>query len=128
MEALFFIFIFFLLPVICGIIMIVSLLIKNKRIKHILRMIGLLIVGIPASCFIFIFLCSLSEIVFVIYIITINVLGVGGKIIYKIYLHATKKNVNKNINALLNVCLCVTILSDLFPILLLLSFLFVRLS
>lgn len=124
MGVVFFAVFMFLIFVFSGIIIIASLIIKNKRIKYILRIISLLIVGLPLSWIIFLIFANLAPQAIGIYLITINALGVLGKILYKVYLHVFKKNINKHISRTLNFFLYLSILSDPFPALMILPGIF----
>ncbi len=120
MGVVFFAVFMFLILVFCGIIFIVSLLIKNKCIKNIFRIIALLIVGLPVSWILFLAFANIAPQAIGIYLITINVLGVLGIILYKVYLHVFKKDINKHISRTLMFFLYLSILSDPFPALMIL--------
>lgn len=124
MGALFFAFFMFLIFVFCGIIIIASLIIKNKRIRYILRIISLLIVGLPVSWIVFLIFANIVPQAIGIYLITINALGILGIILYKVYLHIFKKGTNKHINRALKFFLYLSILSDPFPALMILTGIF----
>lgn len=120
MGAVFVLFFIFFILGFCAALFAASLLINNKQIKLILRIIVLLIAAIPASWLIFIIIGSISQVVYGIYLVIINVLGIFGKIIYTVYLMRTKKEANKKISNIINICLCLSILSDPAIVLLLL--------
>lgn len=128
MGAVFVLFFIFLILGFCGVVLLASLLIKNKRIKHIVRMIVLLISGMPASWLIFIIFASISQVAYGIYLIIINGLGIFGKIIYKVYLYGSKKETNKKISKTMNICLYLCFLSDPAIIILLIYSIFVSLA
>lgn len=124
MSVLVFAVFMFIIFVFSGMIIIVSLIIKNKRIKYILRIISLLLVGVPVSWIIFLVFENLASQVIGIYLITINAFGVLGIILYKVYLHVFKKEINKHISRILKFFLYLSILSDPFPALMILSSIF----
>lgn len=128
MGVVFFAIFMFLIAVFCGIIIIVSLLIKNKLIKHLFRIIALLIMGLPVSWIIFLAFVNIAPQAMGIYLIIINVLGVLGMLLYKVYLHVFKKDINKHISRTLMFFLYLSILSDPFPALMILPGLISKLS
>ena len=121
MGAMFFAFLMIFVIVFCGIIILPSFLIKNKRIKYILRIISLVIMGLPVSWIIFLLFVNLTPQAIGIYLITVNIFGILGNILYKAYLNIFKKKINKHISRALKIFLYICILSDPFPILMYLT-------
>lgn len=124
MGVVFFAVFMFLIFMFCVIIIIASLIIKNKRIKYILKIISLLIVGLPVSWVVFLIFSNLAPHAISIYLIIINAFGVLGKILYEVYLYVFKKDINKPISRTLNFFLYLSILSDPFPALMILPSIF----
>lgn len=120
MGAVFFAFFMILILGFGGIIFIVSSVTKNKRIRYVLRIITMLIIGLPTSWIIFLLFVNLAGWALGMYLITINVMGILGNISYRVYLHVFRKAVNIRISRLLNFFLYLSLLSDPFPILLIL--------
>jgi cellulose synthase/poly-beta-1,6-N-acetylglucosamine synthase-like glycosyltransferase len=121
MGAVFFSVFMLIIIVFCASIIIASFIITNKRIKKILRVISLLIVGLPVSWIIFLLFTNLVPQAIGIYFITINVFGILGNLLYKVYLNVFKKDINKNLSKPLKFFLYLSIFSDPFPILLVLA-------
>ncbi len=102
-----------------GILFIVSFIVTNHRAKQVLRLIVMFIIGLPVSWIVFILFINISPDAYGNYLIAINSFGILGNIIYKAYVHFSKKDVNKRIRRFLKTCLYLSILSDPFPIMLL---------
>jgi len=105
-AVLFWIMILLMALFICIIIFLIRWGIKNKISRYLLRLLMLIIIGIPISLMIFnIFVATLRKLHlsqsvdsdYKLYFFVINIFGILGYIIYRIVLHILNKNSKNNI-------------------------------
>jgi hypothetical protein len=87
---------------ICSIIFYIRLIVENKTLKNVLRLLILVIIGFPISLILFSIYNSISFHLSMnhdekLYFLVINILGIFGYIIYRIVLHILNKSNKKSI-------------------------------
>ena len=133
MGAMIFAFFMLLLLIFGGIIFAIYFKINNKRIKFILKLIIILIMGLPVSWIVWLIYGNIMTIIenilpnifndikifICLYFIIVNILGVLCYTIYKKYIKKIMTSIN--IKEYLFFLLHLNILCDIFPIILLLT-------